>query len=142
MIQPAQEPIETTRDIASMASDLEITEGVTIKTKLTNERKFEIIKEVCLKYYGVGWNDINSTGRQREKVFIRQVIMCLAVENTSLPLKAIGANFIGGKDGKKDHSTVIHARNTIADLVDSDKKINQDYYNLVEIIQENFKLKS
>jgi len=138
MIQQSQEPIETTRDLASM-TDLEIAQSVPVSIKLTNDRKFEIIKQACCQYYGVNWLEFNNTSRKREKVFMRQIIMSLAIDSTSLTLKKIAAKFAGGKEGSKDHTTVLHAKKAIADLIDTNKKIKDDYFMLMDIIHESFK---
>ena len=55
---------------------------------------------------------MKAKSRKRELVHPRQVAMYLAKEKTDLSLKSIGYHF-----GGRDHSTVIHAVQTISDLV-------------------------
>jgi chromosomal replication initiator protein len=65
----------------------------------------------------VSIEDINSKKRTREIAQARQLAMYLCKQHVSrIPLVTIGAT-IGGKN----HSTVLHACNTIADLIETDK---------------------
>ena len=57
--------------------------------------------------------------RKREIVVARQVSMYLAKEYTNMSLKSIGSHF-----GGRDHSTVIHAIQSINNLMETDKKFN------------------
>ena len=53
-------------------------------------------------------------------VFPRQVAMYLMKEFTDLPLKSIGYHF-----GGRDHSTVIHAVQTISVSIENDKEVEK-----------------
>jgi len=78
--------------------------------------------------------ELKSKSRKRETVFPRQVAMYLMKEFTNLPLKSIGYHF-----GGRDHSTVIHAVQTISDMLETDKDVEKTmqklykYFNRVRV---------
>lgn len=67
--------------------------------------------------------------RKKELVFPRQVAMYFAKEYTDLSLKSIGYHF-----GGRDHSTVIHAIQTISELKEHNKDVKAQLLEL----QKNF----
>jgi chromosomal replication initiator protein len=77
----------------------------------------KIIEEVT-NYYKIKVSDIKGKTRLREVVLPRQIAMYIAKEFTPLSLKAIGYHF-----GGRDHSTVIHAIQTVNDLIDIDREL-------------------
>ena len=79
----------------------------------------EIQKEVC-SYFGLQPGEILSKTRKREIVQARQIAMYLSRNLTKTSLASIGAH-IGGKD----HATVLHAYNTVCDLMDTDRHFRQ-----------------
>lgn len=68
----------------------------------------EKILDVVADHFHIPREAIKSKSRKKELVFVRMIAMTLMTEYTSLSLKAIGEQF-----GGRDHSTVIHARDTI-----------------------------
>ncbi len=78
----------------------------------------DTIIDAVTEYFDVKVTDLKGKTRLREVVLPRQIAMYLAKEMTSLSLKAIGYHF-----GGRDHSTVIHAIQTINDLIDTDREI-------------------
>ncbi len=85
------------------------------------ENRREITIDMVLEHVSQAMNvsieDINSKKRTREIAQARQLAMYLCKQHVShIPLVTIGAT-IGGKN----HSTVLHACNTIADLIETDK---------------------
>lgn len=72
--------------------------------------------EVC-KLFNLNLEDITGPGRSRELVLARQVAMYLARHLTTFSLPSIGRAF------GKDHSTVIHACNKVAQLLVTDGRI-------------------
>jgi chromosomal replication initiator protein len=66
-----------------------------------------ITKTVC-NYLKIDENKLRDKTRKKEVVLARQLAMYLSKELTKSSLKSIGLNF-----GGRDHSTVIHACNTI-----------------------------
>lgn len=76
-----------------------------------------ITKSVC-EYFGLDENKLRDKTRKKEIVLARQVAMYLSKELTKSSLKTIGLHF-----GGRDHSTVIHACNSIEILKQSDISI-------------------
>ena len=72
----------------------------------------EYIQEVCAKYFNVTVEDLKGSRRSADIAFARQVAMyfCRDVANLSTP--KIGLAF-----GKRDHSTVMHGCNKIANEI-------------------------
>jgi chromosomal replication initiator protein len=84
------------------------------KVKITVEN---ITKIVC-SYLNVAENKIRDKTRKKEIVLARQLAMYLSKELTKSSLKSIGLQF-----GGRDHSTVIHACNSIEDSIDKDSNL-------------------
>ncbi len=76
-----------------------------------------ITKSVC-EYFGLDENKLRDKTRKKEIVLARQIAMYLSKELTKSSLKTIGLHF-----GGRDHSTVIHACNSIEILKQSDISI-------------------
>lgn len=77
----------------------------------------EIINAVC-KYFGVKLADLRSKKRTKSISFPRQIAMYVLREKLNMSLQEVGSIF-----GGRDHSTVLHAVNTIADRYDESKEI-------------------
>jgi chromosomal replication initiator protein len=97
-----------------------------------NQKVISIDKiiEVVTDYFRIKVSDIKGKTRLREVVLPRQIAMYLAKEFTTLSLKAIGYHF-----GGRDHSTVIHAIQTVNDLIDFDR----DVASHVKELKDGFK---
>ena len=93
------------------------------KIPLTTDEKIEVIKEEVSKFRRITFEEANIKSRKRELVMVRQEMMTLIYEVTPLSLKSIGRLF------KKqfDHSSVLHAKDTIADLCFSDKQFKMQH---------------
>lgn len=76
------------------------------------------IIDVVTSHFGIKISEIKGKTRLRDIVLPRQIAMYLAKENTELSLKAIGYHF-----GGRDHSTVIHAIQTVNDLMSHDREL-------------------
>jgi chromosomal replication initiator protein len=87
------------------------------------------IQQVVVEYYKIRIAELLSARRTRTIARPRQVAMALAKELTTHSLPEIGAAF-----GGRDHTTVLHACRKIAELRDSDARINQDYNNLLRTL--------
>ena len=87
------------------------------------------IQQVVVEYYKIRIAELLSARRTRTIARPRQVAMALAKELTTHSLPEIGAAF-----GGRDHTTVLHACRRIAELRDSDARINQDYNNLLRTL--------
>lgn len=64
---------------------------------------------------GITQFEMENKTRRREVVIARQIAMYLICKYTRLSLKSIGEMF-----GGRDHTTVIHSKNTVCDLLESD----------------------
>ena len=84
----------------------------------------QITKVVC-EYYGVEENKVREKNRKKEIVLARQVAMYLAKKLTNASLKTIGLHF-----GGRDHSTVIHAQNSIDELIQTNKSVKEEVNSL------------
>ena len=93
--------------------DLELAKQTLRSIVVDSEREVTIdsVQEAVADFYNVTIADLKAKSRKRELVHPRQVAMYLAKEKTDLSLKSIGYHF-----GGRDHSTVIHAVQTISDL--------------------------
>jgi len=119
-------------------SSKEITFELAKKTvkEIATDRKtstltIETITRVVCEHLGVAENKIRDKTRKKEIVLARQIAMFLAKDLTLSSLKTIGLHF-----GGRDHSTVIHACNTIDEYNTKDvsfSKILAEIRNKVEI---------
>jgi chromosomal replication initiator protein len=96
----------------------------------TSTLTIETITRVVCEHLGVAENKIRDKTRKKEIVLARQIAMYLAKNLTLSSLKTIGLHF-----GGRDHSTVIHACNTIEEYKVTDasfSKIIEELKNKVE----------
>lgn len=84
-----------------------------IKSPLTVEE----IQRIVAEFYDIPGDLLRAKTRKQEIVIARQVAMYLAKELTNCSLKTIGLNF-----GGRDHSTVIHAYQTVEEQLKIDPK--------------------
>lgn len=87
------------------------------------------IQKTVADYYRIKLVELLSKKRTRNITRPRQIAMCLARELTSMSLPEIGDAF-----GGKDHSTVIHACQTVLTLRQSDTTIDADYKILLQTL--------
>lgn len=111
--------------------DLELAKNVLKNIVSTEEKEVNIdtIQDIVSDFYDVTIADLKSKSRKKELVFPRQVAMYFAKELTDLSLKSIGYHF-----GGRDHSTVIHAVQTISDLMEQDEAVKE----ALQKIRSNF----
>ncbi len=98
----------------------------------TKPRKItvDLIKEVVAKEFNVKIEDFNSKKRTRAIAYPRQIAMYLTRELTDLSLPKIGDEF-----GGRDHTTVIHAYDKIA----NDIKESEDFKNRIDNLIKDIK---
>jgi chromosomal replication initiator protein len=80
----------------------------------------EIQRSVC-EYFSIPEDLIRAKTRKQEIVTARQIAMYLAKDLTNSSLKTIGLHF-----GGRDHSTVIHAYQSVEDQMKVDQKFNMN----------------
>jgi hypothetical protein len=111
---------------------------VVVQTKLTDadklreQRTIEYILKIVQSTLKVDENFATTKNRKRELVYARQVSMYLIFRFSTCSLERIGEIF-----GGKDHATIIHARKTIANLMETDKSIYDQVMNLEEVVKLN-----
>ncbi|MDH5474687.1 MAG: chromosomal replication initiator protein DnaA [Cyclobacteriaceae bacterium] len=93
----------------------------------------DYIQKTIAEYFHLKVDELKDKTRKKEIVIARQTAMYFCKEYTNHSLKSIGYHF-----GGRDHSTVIHAVQTVNDMMDTD--IN--YKDSVEVLRKKLKMKS
>lgn len=100
--------------LAKREIDLPLTESIVRSIiKIKNEQQgftIEGIQQITAEYFNIPIEAMIGSS-QREIVQSRQLAMYLIKKYMEIPLKSIGSAF-----GNRDHSTVIHACQVVADL--------------------------
>ncbi len=89
-----------------------------IATNRPDRISIEQVTKIVCEFFDVAENKVREKNRKKEVVFARQVAMYLSKKLTNSSLKTIGLHF-----GGRDHSTVIHAYNTISEQIKNDEKV-------------------
>jgi chromosomal replication initiator protein len=89
----------------------------------------ENIQKTVAEYYKIRSGDLLSKRRSRSIARPRQVAMALAKELTNHSLPEIGDAF-----GGRDHTTVLHACKRVKELRETDRRIGEDYMNLLRTL--------
>ncbi|MBQ7407913.1 MAG: chromosomal replication initiator protein DnaA [Clostridia bacterium] len=105
----------------------------TLKQAVNNESKevmttTNIINTVC-SFYNISKNDLLGKKKNKELVEPRQICIFLITELMSIPLVTIGQAM-----GGRDHTTVIHARDKIAELIKTNPRIATEVNDLKNLI--------
>lgn len=90
----------------------------------------EHIQKTVADYYKIKVADMHSKKRTRAIARPRQVAMALAKDITPMSLPSIGEAF-----GGRDHTTVLHACRTIAELRLNDPQLNHDLHVLTQVLR-------
>jgi len=93
----------------------------------------EEIQRIVCEYMNIDEDRIRGKTRKREVVRARQIAMYFCKRRTQNSLKTIGLHF-----GGRDHSTVIHANNTVEDQMETDEQ----FKNTVEEIGRKLEFRS
>jgi chromosomal replication initiator protein len=91
------------------------------------------IQDVVCDYFGMTVDLVCAKTRKREVVQARQVSMFFCKEMTQNSLKTIGLHF-----GGRDHSTVIHANQSVMNQIETDPK----YRQMIDEIRDKIELRS
>ncbi len=89
----------------------------------------ENIQKTVAEYYKIRVADLLSKRRSRSVARPRQVAMALAKELTNHSLPEIGDAF-----GGRDHTTVMHACKRIKELRETERRITEDFSNLLRTL--------
>jgi chromosomal replication initiator protein len=111
--------------------------GKTVMKNIIKDIETEVgvdfIQKTVSEYYGIPLEDLKAKTRKKEIVTARQVAMYFCKEFTNHSLKSIGYHF-----GGRDHSTVIHAVQTVNDIMETDTS----FRNSVLELKKKFKMRS
>lgn len=88
------------------------------------------IQKTVAEYFKIKLSDMHSKKRSRDIARPRQIAMALSKELTPLSLPNIGDAF-----GGRDHTTVLHACKTIAEMRQNDEDMEHDYTALVAMLR-------
>jgi chromosomal replication initiator protein len=89
----------------------------------------ENIQKTVAEYFKIRVADLLSKKRSRSIARPRQIAMALAKELTNHSLPEIGDAF-----GGRDHTTVLHGCRRIVALRETDKRVDEDYLNLLRTL--------
>lgn len=84
-----------------------------------------IAKIVC-KHFHIDPLSLNTRSRKREVVYPRQICMWMMWRATTMPLSVIG-KYLGGRD----HTTVVHGRNAIENLMEVDSLVKEEIQEIL-----------
>ncbi len=90
----------------------------------------ENIQKTVADFYKLKTSDMHSKKRSRNIARPRQMAMALSRDLTQMSLPDIGEAF-----GNRDHTTVLHACNTIANLREKDPSIGREYLVLEQVLK-------
>jgi len=112
--------------------DLELAKEVlkNIVKEIQADVSVDYIQKTVADYFKVELEQMKSKVKKREIVIPRQVAMYFCKRYTQLTLALIGENF-----GGRDHSTVIHALESVEDMM----KTDANFKNSVEDLTKKFK---
>ncbi len=91
------------------------------------------IQRIACEYFNIPEDLVRGKTRKREVVQARQVAMYFSKQLTQHSLKTIGLHF-----GGRDHSTVIHANQSVEDQIDTNPKFS----DIIEEIRQRLELRS
>lgn len=96
----------------------------------TSSVNADSIRDVVAKYYGIPIKELMGKKRSRQIARPRQMAMALIRELTQDSFPEIGQAF-----GGRDHTTVMYACETIAELRQTDAQIDKDYQSLIATLR-------
>ncbi|MFA0963281.1 chromosomal replication initiator protein DnaA [Roseivirga sp. BDSF3-8] len=103
-----------------------------IVSDIETEVGVDFIQKTVSEFFNISLDDMKAKTRKKEIVIARQVAMYFCKEYTNHSLKSIGFHF-----GGRDHSTVIHAVQSVNDMVTIDSKMK----NAVESLKKKLRVR-
>ncbi len=100
---------------------------------IESEVGIDFIQKTVSDYFDVALDDLKAKTRKKEIVIARQTAMYFSKEYTNHSLKSIGYHF-----GGRDHSTVIHAVQSVNDMIDTDSKFKSS----IEELKKKLKMRT
>ncbi len=115
--------------------DLELAKQVlkNIIHDIESEVGIDYIQKTVSEYYHLKTDQLKDKTRKKEIVIARQIAMYFSKEYTNHSLKSIGYHF-----GGRDHSTVIHAVQSVNDMIDT----NRHFKDSVDDIKKKLKIRA
>ena len=109
---------------------IELAENTINEFKAASEKVLsaDFVKETVAKYFNINKDDLSSNKRSNEIAFPRQIAMYLCREVANMSYPKIGEDF-----GNRDHSTVMHGCNKIANEI----KENTNTKLIVETVKNS-----
>lgn len=90
----------------------------------------DLIMDEVANYFDISTADLCSPARNRQLVMARQIAMYLTRELTELSLPRIGKAF-----GGRDHTTVMHAKSKVAELMQERRTVYNQVHELTNMIK-------
>ena len=104
-----------------------------IITNSDTEVTVEYIQSIVSEYFGLNIEDLKAKSRKKSLVVARQIAMYFAKEFTQHSLKSIGYHF-----GGRDHSTVIHAVQSVNEAIKNDENQKNTILEIEKKIKVNY----
>ena len=102
-----------------------------LNSNSTQNISLDIIQKVVAENYQISISDLKSKKRDKKYVFPRQVAIYIARELTEISYSELGNEF-----GGKDHSTIMHAYDKIAESIKIDPTLESKINILIREIKE------
>ena len=114
--------------------DLELAKQIlkNLVRDIDSEVGIDYIQKTVSDYFKVPMEDLKAKTRKKEVVIARQVAMYFAKDYTNHSLKSIGYHF-----GGRDHSTVIHAVQSVNDMIDT----NANFRHKMDELKKRMKMR-
>ena len=103
-----------------------------IVKEIQSDVSVDFIQKTVADYFKVSLDSLKAKVKKREIVIPRQLAMYFCKRYTQLTLALIGENF-----GGRDHSTVIHALESVEDMM----KADVNFKNSVDELSKKLKLR-
>lgn len=120
--------------LANRKIDLDLAESLIEKLVTRNRPEITVdrIQKVVCDYFKIESEKFLSPSRKRELVQARQIAMYLSRNHTKNSLASIGT-----QTGGRDHATVLHAYNTVCDLLDTDRSFRKFVVDIEKQLKSN-----
>ncbi len=114
--------------------DLDLAESLIEKLVTRNRPEITVdrIQKIVCNYFKIEPERFLSPSRKRELVQARQISMYLSRNHTKNSLASIGT-----QTGGRDHATVLHAYNTVCDLLDTDRSFRKFVVDIEKQLKSN-----
>lgn len=103
------------------------TQRINLKHGKTSTTNIKILKVVC-EFYGISEDDVKRKDRRRDKVWCRQVYYFLSLKLTNMTMAELG------RELNQDHTTVIHSRQTVQDILDTDPEKRKELWEIESML--------